>query len=478
YDDFEYSEPESDDSGIGPDPITQATDSEDESTPVPSRTLADSQPPIIPVGLRARKIWNVLRYMEQEDISLASLLDGISWGDEECTQNAQLRADRTRLLDSPELPQILKRWWYPPRSRGGNRKRPKGAKVAMQQFAFECTRHVLEEEIELLLKIFKSPAGDDIKEEQLTGISFTEMVGQVKTTAPNLWGVLSQLARSESQQARNPKKNPTNVSCFIMTILVVIAMLSYSRSHHRSRLQKLFAIYFKFRGLSAKGFDTLHAIGLTMSNKWTGNAVARISAQSMVEVKHLMDRFPWLMSYDNVLIAFRVFSQRIDKKTSRGSGTAATVYIKRSAKPLPSTINQALQDMRRLGMANPLDAFDIFEIAEIADKRRYPHLIHLILCYLFDAPEFEFSAYDNRDDPLLQLPPPIHQLLFGKDHIALQYLLGTVNIPEASYEDNSNLICEWLRQLGLDSRFRAEDDNSFERLDWLVIPPGWLHIQM
>ncbi|KAJ7789722.1 hypothetical protein B0H14DRAFT_3161922 [Mycena olivaceomarginata] len=93
------------------------------------------------------------------------------------------------------------------------------------------------------------------------------------------------------------------------------------------------------------------------------------------------------------------------------------------------------------------------------------------------------------------------------DHTVLQYLLGTVNIPEASYEDNSRLIIEWLRQLklggiesqkkiGLDQvmawvgdqltvdrlrnlfKFRAEDDNSFERLDWLVVPPGFLHISM
>ncbi|KAJ7619938.1 hypothetical protein DFH06DRAFT_69197 [Mycena polygramma] len=506
YEDSDYSTPESDDSGIGPDPFHADSDSEDEpvqqqepqSTPVAS---GYSQPPLVPAGFRARKIWNVLRYMEEQEITLANLLDGLSWGDEECTQNAQLRADRTRFLNSPELPHIVRRWWRPPRSQSGNRKRPKGAKAAMQQFAFDCTQYVLEEEIEMLLKIFKSPAGQDVKEEQLTGISFPEMVRQVKKTAPNLWVVLSRLARSESQQARGPNKNPVN------TILVVIAMFSYSRSHHRGRLQKLFAIYFKFRGLSAKGFDTLHAIGLTMSNKWTGNAVARISAQSMAAVKRLMDLFPWLLSYDNVLVAFRVFSQRIDKKTLHGSGTASTVYIKRSAKRLPSTINQELQEMRRLGMANPLDAFDIFEIAELADKRRYPHLIHLILQYLFNAPEFEFSTYTRRDDALLQPPPLIRQLPFGKDHVALQYLLGTVNIPEASYEDNSNLIREWLHQLGLDSpeqqkkigleqvmawvgdqltvdrlrnlfRFRAEDDNSFERLDWLVVPPGWLHIQM
>ncbi|KAK6993269.1 hypothetical protein R3P38DRAFT_2800995 [Favolaschia claudopus] len=88
-----------------------------------------------------------------------------------------------------------------------------------------------------------------------------------------------------------------------------------------------------------------------------------------------------------------------------------------------------------------------------------------------------------------------------------QTLLGTLPIPEASYEDNSRLILEWLKQLVYDTpdaqkklgleqvmawvgdqltvdrlqnlyRFRAEDDNSFERLDWLLIPPGWLHIQM
>ncbi|KAJ7878080.1 hypothetical protein B0H13DRAFT_2545808 [Mycena leptocephala] len=477
YEDPDYSEPESDDSGVGPDPISPESESEDEPD----------------LGYICTK--------SAAGITLANLLDGISWGDEECTQNAKIRVDRTQLLNSAELPGILRRWWKPPRSRSGKKKRPKGARAVIQNFAFDCSQQILEEEMEQLVKAFKSPAGDDVKEEHLTGISFPQMVARVKKIAPNLWVVLSRLARSQSQQERSPMKNPTN------TILVVIAMFSYSRSHHRNRLQKLFAIYFKFRGLSAKGFDTLHAIGLTMSNKWTGNAVGRISTQSMAAVKRLMDRFPWLMSYDNVLIAFRVFSQRVDKKTLHGNGTAATVYIKRSAKPLPSTIHKTLQEMRREGMAHPLDAFEIFEIAEIADKRRHPHTIYLILRYLLESPDFDFPTYDRRDHQLLQPPAAVRQLPFGKEHIVLQYLLGSVKIPEASYEDNANLIREWLRQLALDSpehqkklsyeevmawvgdqltvdrlrnlfRFRAEDDNGFERLDWLVVPPGWLHIQM
>lgn len=290
-------------------------------------------------------------------------------------------------------------------------------------------------------------------------------------------------------------------------ILIVIAIFSYTRSHHRSRLQKLFAIYFKFRGLSAKGFDTLHALGLTMSNKWTGDAVGRISAESMSAMKQLMDRFPWLMSYDNALLAFRVFSQRIDSKTLNGNGTAGTVYIRRSAKLLPATVHKALQEMRAIGMAHPLDAFDIFEIAELADERRYPHTLYVVLRALFDSPDFDYATYKDKDHPLLQRPSPIYQLLFGKDHITLQFLLGTIDIPEASYDDNARLIDHWLHQLSRDTpewqrklaeealmawvgdqltmdrlrnlfRFRAEDGNSFERLDWMVLSPGWLHIQM
>ncbi|KAJ7782371.1 hypothetical protein DFH07DRAFT_864871 [Mycena maculata] len=453
------------------------------------------------MGLRAQAIIRVLQFMDGNGVTLANLLDGISWGDEDCTSNAKICNERTRLLNSPELPGILRRWWKPPRPSRSKKRRPNGARAVMQEFSLECTQQILEVELESLEKLFKSPVGEDIKEEHLTGISFHKMVTQVKDMAPNLWKVLFRLARTEPQQKRNPHKNPAN------TILIMISMFSYSRTHHRGRLQKLFSIYFKFRGLSAKGFDTLHAIGLTMSNKWTGNVVGRISAESMTAMKRLMDLFPWIMSYDNALVPFRVFAQRIDHQSGVGNGTAGTVYIRRSAKPLPSTINRDLQEMRAMGMANPLNAFDIFEIAELSDLRRYPHTIYLILQYLFDSPDFNFSTYDGRDHDLLQRPPPIRQLPFGKEHIFLQYLLGTVNIPEASYEDNSRLIEEWLKQLGRDSpewqkkialelvmawvgdqltvdrlrnlfRFRAEDDNSFERLDWLVIPPGWLHIQM
>ncbi|KAJ7670870.1 hypothetical protein DFH06DRAFT_1370098 [Mycena polygramma] len=493
------------------DPAADLSDSSDESD------TEESLGPVLQIQrtstLRANlgeglatKVKKTLVFMDGLGLNLPILLDAISWGDAACTLDAKIRYERAGLLNSTELPSILHRWWKPPRSASNKKKRPKGAKAAMQDFAFECSRQVLELELEGLSDLFKSPAGIDVKEEELTATSFSKLIAQVKSLAPNLWRVLMQLARSPTQQKRSPKKDPSKVVFFAQIILVVIAIFEYTRSHHRGRLQKLFAIYFKFKGLSAKGFDTLHAIGLTMSNKWTGDAVGRISAASMAEMQKLMDRFPWLMSYDNIILAFRVFSQRIDKKSLLGSGTGATVYIKRSAVALPSTSNRALQECRVEGLRNPLTALEIFEISEASDSRRQANTVFIVLKTLFDSPEFDFESYSQNDHPILQRPA-VHDLPCGPEHVVLQYLLGTVNIPEASYEDNSRLIIEWLKQLKLGGKqlqkkiglerviawvgdqltvdrlrnlfkFRAEDDNSFERLDWLIVPPGFLHISM
>lgn len=166
-------------------------------------------------------------------------------------------------------------------------------------------------------------------------------------------------------------------------------MLMYTRSHFHSRLQKFFAVYFKFRGLSAKGFDTLHALALTMSHKWTCNAVARISKQAMDEMNSLKDKFPWLLSYDNVNIPFRVFSQRLDNQGEFGNGTAATVYIKRSAKQLSPAANRLLQETRASGMKNPITEVEIISLGVEAYPRIQSRMKYQVLKFLLDSPQFD-----------------------------------------------------------------------------------------
>ena len=284
-------------------------------------------------------------------------------------------------------------------------------------------------------------------------------------------------------------------------------MLLYTRSHHQNRFQKLFAIYFKFRGLSAKGFDTLHALGLIMSHKWACDSVSRISQRAIKEAHFLKDQHPWLLSYDNVNIPFRVFSQRIDKQSDIGTGSAATIYIKHNAKHLPPSENMDLQETRLQGMKNPLTPLEIFDLATQSYPRIQAEMKYQVLQFLLDCPQFNRSTYKDINSPLLSRSSPTYQLPCGPENITLQFLLGTVNIPEASYEDNSRLIDEWLGQLHLNSPemkerlginmllvwcsdqltvnrlrnliwFRSQDLNSFDQLDWLILSFGWLHFMM
>lgn len=125
---------------------------------------------------------------------------------------------------------------------------------------------------------------------------------------------------------------------------MIISMLAYTQSHHSSQIQKLFAVYLKFRGLSAKAFNTLHALAFTMSHKWTADAVGKILKGVMEEVIKLMQEFEWLISHDNVNIPFQVFSQQLDNFKEFRSGSAATVYIKRSAAPLSDSVGRHLQE--------------------------------------------------------------------------------------------------------------------------------------
>ncbi|KAJ6581528.1 hypothetical protein B0H19DRAFT_885312, partial [Mycena capillaripes] len=81
------------------------------------------------------KVKMVLLYMDGVGINLPNFLDAVSRGDQACTLDAKIRFERSALLNSVELSEILRRWWKPPRQQKSKKARPKGAKSAMQNFA-------------------------------------------------------------------------------------------------------------------------------------------------------------------------------------------------------------------------------------------------------------------------------------------------------------------------------------------------------
>ena len=159
-------------------------------------------------------------------------------------------------------------------------------------------------------------------------------------------------------------------------------------------------------------------------------------------------------------------------------------------------------------MQNPITFLDIFQLSMQSAPCIETHTTYHVLRFLLDAPEFQLSTYPHQNSPLLQPPHPVHALPHGPEHITLQYLLGSINVPEVSYADNEHVVEELMNQLGLGStcaerqglgeekilawigdqltvdrlwglfKFRSQDINSFDRLDWMILVFGWLHLQM
>ncbi|KAJ3524972.1 hypothetical protein NMY22_g10775 [Coprinellus aureogranulatus] len=244
----------------------------------------------------------------------------------------------------------------PPRS-SSSMKRPAGATATTEAFAVEIAGEVIVRELKALAPLLRLPAGKDVDSKELTSVDIPRMVAMMKANAPALWGLLERVL---SEDTRADKKDPEKI------IVAVISTLTYQRSHHSNLLQKLLAIYLKFRGVSAKGFDMLHILGLTMSHKWACDVVERMSAQAMKEISEMLEEYPWVLSYDNVNIPFRVFAQRIDNQSQLGHGTAATVYIKQDTAKLSEELNTLLKEKRAQGIKNPLTVEKITELDRTA----------------------------------------------------------------------------------------------------------------
>ena len=155
------------------------------------------------------KVLRILDTIQKEKMTLSLFLDVLSWGDESCTANDHVRYARAGLLVSEELPNILVRWYKPPRNKNKG-PRPAGACQAMQTFAIDCVLQLLEREMECAAPLFASPPSE-LSETHLTSFDFQAFTSTLKTRCPTAWRVIEQMSYSNNQRSRNTHKSPDMV---------------------------------------------------------------------------------------------------------------------------------------------------------------------------------------------------------------------------------------------------------------------------
>lgn len=149
---------------------------------------------------------------------------------------------------------------------------------------------------------------------------------------------------------------------------MMLSMASFSRSQRRNKIQKFSAIYFRSCGLTAKAFDSLHAMLISMSQKWIYDGVDQLGQAANEKLCEDVESCAVRGSHDNMNVQFNKRDQRLDNKSHFDSGTAATIYvIKNPHVREPS--NRAYQAKFCIGSQNPITPSDIYALEAAAAPR-------------------------------------------------------------------------------------------------------------
>ncbi|KAJ7351619.1 hypothetical protein DFH08DRAFT_935182 [Mycena albidolilacea] len=189
----------------------------------------------------------------------------------------------------------------------------------------------------------------------------------------------------------------------------------------------------------------------------------------MTTVQKRIHKSPWNVSHGNINVALRVFSQRLNNQSHFVSGCAYTIWILPDRTALPPGMNRLLQAYRA---ENCLVVF-----------------------------EYDLVLYGN------EAADDLWQLQGGPENATEQFILETSTKEEASYEGTLSCMADVFKQLLLNAvdeqmttaiqrviawigdqltierlrglwKYRHEDHNSFDRLDYMIPIFGWFHLVM
>ncbi|KAI0717717.1 hypothetical protein C8T65DRAFT_518477, partial [Cerioporus squamosus] len=445
----------------------------------------------------ADSVRSVLQHMRMHRLDLPLLLWAVSYGDTALVSDELAKFERIALLRSEELSGLLKTWHKPPRAHARGI-RTKGAGAAVDRFAIDRVGDILEREMVAVGEYMRTNVAE-LSAEHLLSIKISEVKEAVKRLAPTVWSLVLRCSWTRRQAKKNTLKDPDT------PVLFIISMASYSRSNRNNLLQRLIAIYLKSCGTAAKAFDTLNAIGLSMSQKWVYDALELIAKQKEAELQLEITRYPWLGSHDNLNFRHRVFEQRSDHHSSFDSGTAGTIYIIKDPNAVPPDA-AAYRAQRALGSRNIITPAEILKLERLAAPRLAIRAQDAILQFLLATPEFDLPTYKHKDHLSLCPAPRPGQLRVEVEGNTTQYMLRTLHEEEASYDGNERVVEAWLGQLDIKtlekqmhlgrnciipwvgdqlttsrlrgiSVFRCDDFNPFERRDWMLQQPGFFHTE-
>jgi hypothetical protein len=133
----------------------------------------------------------VLKCIDEVGLDLPIFLDALSWGCSAVTEDSVAKYQRSLLMNSVELPQILDRW-----------KKSKSARTRLETHALNSVSGLIKKEMDTVVDHLRC-AGEDLTEDNLALVTEEEMVLKLKPAAPTLWKILKTASQTGQQEKRN-----------------------------------------------------------------------------------------------------------------------------------------------------------------------------------------------------------------------------------------------------------------------------------
>jgi hypothetical protein len=289
-----------------------------------------------------------------------------------------------------------------------------------------------------------------------------------------------------------------------------MCQMAYRRNQRNSNFQQALSTFFKAKATPTKVVSLTHQFGLTTTYRWTTDRINKISESETRDLQQFVkDGGRLLLVYDNIRLDFHKETQRVNNQTHGDNGTAV------SAIPLSGEAASLISHYGELYMTRQVELRNLSEYPRVKyhdlfvpEQSRYiaSHSVYQLIKTLMDSPDFD--DYPLKGTPGLARPPPVHCLPTGRQNRTEYWMVAAWPIEEGSYEGNLLVISQILKHLyngSIDADLqehiaeggiplvgdqltytraahlqlmRQEDDNPFDRFQWLIGTFGWFHVQM
>jgi len=270
--------------------------------------------------------------------------------------------------------------------------------------------------------------------------------------------------------------------------------MAHHRSHYAMQFQALLGIFWWSSGVSRQSIHTLQRCGLSISYKSINRILSELSPKCLAEAQPVAQS-PHLSTYDNINISISSFyEQREDAPSKVQSGTIAVLYKLRNANPDHASLQELLRrdrEGRDLHFAKDIQP-SLDQLGCI--KRQLS--IHVIGTLARWVPGF--SRYESHPDLQHEQRRSV-----PKGYKTEQFPLRVSTIEENSIKGNIAVLRNiYIDQLGLKEddfadlaipcindqstnarirgakAVRADDTNSFTRIQCFQLAPGLFHMLM